>query len=301
MPVADVAGARISSPTRVLYPALGFTKLDLARLYADLADWAVPHLENRPLTLVRCEHGASTSDALRTQCQFLKHSAGWHRWVSPVVRRVNIREQKKIGEYLVIDSPRGLLALMNGDILELHTWNAKADRIEQPDRLVFDLDPGPAAPWLQLLRAAVLIRERLATYGLESWIKTTGGNGLHVVVPLEPRAGWDTCAAFSRALADAVVREDPRAFTLSYGKAGRGAKILIDYKRNYRTSVTVAAFSTRARPQGTLSIPVAWSDLDPQRPPEPCSVLDVRERVAAWPDDPWRAYWSTRQRLPRNL
>jgi bifunctional non-homologous end joining protein LigD len=236
---------------------------------------------------------------LRTQCQFLKHSAGWHRWVAPVVRRVQIREQKKIGEYLVIDSPEGLLALMNGDILELHTWNAKIDRVECPDRLVFDLDPGPTAPWLQLLRAAVLIRERLAALGLESWVKTTGGKGLHVVVPLQPRTGWDTCAAFARALALSVEHEDPNAFTTSYAKAGRGAKILIDYKRNYRTSVTVAAFSTRARPEGTLSMPVEWSDLDPQRPPEPCTVLDVRKRIAAWPDDPWRDYFRARQRLPR--
>ena len=157
---AVVAGAVITTPQRVLYPTLGFTKLDLAHLYVELADWILPHVRGRPLTLVRCEHGASKHDALRSECRFLRHSAEWHRWVPPSVRRVHVQEQKKIGEYLVIDSVQALIAVLNGDILELHTWNATADRIEHPDRLVFDLDPPGDVSWARLVQAAFVVRKQ---------------------------------------------------------------------------------------------------------------------------------------------
>jgi bifunctional non-homologous end joining protein LigD len=294
---ATVAGVAISSPDRVMYPALGFTKLDLAQLYADLAGWVLPHVAGRPLTLVRCEHGASANDALRSECKFLKHSTGWHRWVPASVRRVQIAEQKKVGEYLVIDSTEALLAIINGDILELHAWNSQADRVEQPDRLVFDLDPAPDVSWASLVQAAELVRTRLSAERLQSWVKSTGGKGLHVVVPLEPAAGWDECFAFAKTFAERLARESRRTFTTAFGKARRDGKVLIDYKRNHRTSVAVATFSTRARPDGTVSMPLRWDELDPRRPIEPCTVVDVRERVAAWPDDPWQDYWRCRQRL----
>jgi bifunctional non-homologous end joining protein LigD len=295
--IAITGRVSISSPERVLYPVLGCTKLELAKLYVEIADWALPHLRGRPLTLVRCEHGASRPDALRSQCQFLRHSAEWHRWVAPVVRRVHIPEQKKLGEYLVIDSLEALIAVLNGDILELHTWNATADRVEQPDRLVFDLDPAGDVTWAQLVHAALLIRDRLATRGLASWVKSTGGKGLHVVVPLEPHAGWDTCFAFSRAFAETVRREAPNVFTTSFGRTLRQGKILIDYKRNYRTSISVAAFSTRARPEASMSVPLEWQALDPRRPLVPYTVSNIRKRIAKWRDDPWRDYWTARQRL----
>ena len=128
--IATIAGARVTTPERVLYPALGSTKRDLIALYAAIGEWALPHLIARPLTLVRCERGASAPDALRSECRFLPHGAGWHRWVPPFVRRVHIPEQKKLGEYLVIDSLAALLAVLNGDILELHTWNARAERVD---------------------------------------------------------------------------------------------------------------------------------------------------------------------------
>lgn len=292
-----VAGVPISTPERMLYPALGVTKLDLAGLYAEIAEWMLPHVAQRPLTLVRCEHGASRPDALRTQCQFLKHTADWHLWVPSSVRRVQIREQKKVGEYLAIDSPQALVAIINGDILELHAWNSTVGQLEQPDRLVFDLDPAPDLPWARVVDAALVVRAELETVGLESWVKSTGGKGLHVVVPLEPAAEWNQCFAFSRSIAESVARESRHGLTASFGKADRRGKVLIDYKRNHRTAVSVVTFSTRARPDGAMSVPLRWDDLHPDRPLEPYTVTNVRKRLATWREDPWCRFWQCRQRL----
>jgi bifunctional non-homologous end joining protein LigD len=293
---ASVAGVTITSPERVMYPQLGVTKLDVANVYAAIGRWALPHVAGRPLTLVRCEHGASAADALRSECRFLPHSEGWHRWVPASVRRARIPEQKKVGEYLVIDSLPSLLSIVNGDILELHAWNSLADDVERPDRLVFDLDPGPDVRWSQLVGAAVSVRDRLASQGLQSWVKTTGGKGLHVVVPLQPAADWDACFAFSRAFSDFMARQEP-LFTVSFTRAGREGQVLIDYKRNNRTSVSIATFSTRARPDGAMSVPLAWEDLDPRRRPSAYTVQNIVRRLSGWREDPWREYWRCEQGL----
>jgi bifunctional non-homologous end joining protein LigD len=289
-----VLGVPITNPARVVYPEFGFTKLDLARLYEDLAELALPYIANRPLTLVRCEKGVHEEDALRRECKFLKHEPGWHRWARPPIRRVQIREQKKLGEYLVVDSPEGLIALIQGDIIELHVWNATIDRIEQPDRIVFDFDPGDEVPWPQVLHAARLLRTALEKLGLECWPKLTGGKGLHVVLPFRAEHGWPEVYAFSRAVAESVVREQPDCLTLDFARAGRRAKILIDYKRNHRAAVAVAAYSTRANPAAALSVPLAWSELKPRLAPRAFTVRNIRRRLK---QDPWRDYWTCKQRL----
>lgn len=291
-----IAGVTVTTPERVLYPALGFTKRDVIELYAEIGAWALPHLAGRPLTLVRCEHGASAADALRSECRFLPHSAGWHRWVPPFVRRVHITEQRKLGEYLVIDSLQALLAVLNGDILELHSWSSHAERVELPDRLVFDLDPGPDVRWAQLVAAARTVATRLDALGLQCWVKSTGGKGLHVVVPIEPELEWDACYAFAKAFAVSTARATP-GLTATFAKQARRGVVLIDYKRNVRTSISVAAFSPRARPDGTLAVPLPWEQLDPRRPLSPYTVQNARARIARWRADPWAEYWRARQSL----
>jgi bifunctional non-homologous end joining protein LigD len=297
-PGTTIAGVRITTPGRVLYPKLGLTKLDLVRFYAEIAEWALPHLARRPLTLVRCEHGAGAPDALRSECRFLPHSAPWHRWVPGTVRRVEIVEQKKLGEYLVIDSLQALLAIINGDILELHVWNAQAEEPERPDRLVFDLDPGPGIDWPEMVRGAQAVREYLAAAGLQSWVKTTGGKGLHVVVPFDRNVGWDACFAFARAFAQHVAREAEERFTAAFSQQARAGKILVDYKRNYRTSIAVAGFSTRARPHAPVSIPLAWEELARSRASDQYTVSNLLGRLRRLKRDPWEDYWGCRQRLP---
>jgi bifunctional non-homologous end joining protein LigD len=294
---APTHGVPISSPQRVLYPKLGLRKRDLIQFYAEIADWIVPHLRGRPLTLVRCEHGASKSDALRTECQFLRHTSGWHHWVPASVHREEIPEQKKRGEYLVIQSAADLLAIINGDILELHVWNATIDQIERPDRLVFDLDPAPDVAWRDVLAAALFVRARLRDQGLQSFVKTTGGKGLHVAVPLRPVRGWDVCYAFAQRFARNLVRALPDTFTTTFGRNARRAKILVDYKRNHRAAVAVAAFSTRARSEATVSVPLAWDELSQEPGPDRWNVLNLPQHLQARGGDPWEEYWRCSQSL----
>jgi bifunctional non-homologous end joining protein LigD len=248
--------------------------------------------------LVRCDKGVRRADALRSECKFLKHEPGWHRWAHDPIRRIQIQEQKKVGEYLTVDSPEGLIALIQGDIIELHVWNATGAHLEQPDRIVFDLDPGAAVPWSSVLEAARLMRSDLEKLGVDCWVKLTGGKGLHVVLPFLPEHGWATVYAFSRSVADAIVRRHPDAFTLDFAKTGREEKILIDYKRNHRAAVAIAAYSTRANPSGALSVPIAWRELKQELLPQQFTVQNMRERLRkVRRADPWRDYWRCAQKL----
>jgi bifunctional non-homologous end joining protein LigD len=288
----EVSGVRISSPSRVVFPDLGLTKRAVARYYDEVSAAMVPHLRGRPLTLFHCPEGLSGD------CRFMKHSKVW---APEAVRRVRIREKTKVGEYLVVDDARALLSVVQMDVLELHTWNATIDRLEEPDRLVLDLDPGPAVPFRAVVAAARLVRDALSTLGLVSFVKTTGGAGLHVVAPLVP-APWQDCLAVARALATALARHDPRRFTASFAKAGRGSRILVDYLRNNRTNTSVAAFSLRARPGAPVSVPVAWDELGPRLRPDRFTVSSVPRRLRSLRADPWEGYEAARRPLdPRRI
>jgi bifunctional non-homologous end joining protein LigD len=286
-----IAGVSLSNPDRVLYPEAGVTKLALARYYEAVADWILPHVAGRPLTLVRCPKG------LAGACFFMKHSKVWS---PPGLRRVRIQERTKVGEYLVADSVTGLVALAQMDVLEIHTWNSTAAAVERPDRVVIDLDPGPDVPWARVVEAARLVRDALTALGLVSFVKTTGGTGLHVLVPLVRAASWSDCLAFTRALAEALVRRQPDRYTTDFAKRGRERKILIDFLRNSRTNTSVAAYSTRAKPQAPVSVPLAWDELGPRLRSDRFTVANLPRRLAHLPADPWAEYGRVRQRIPRD-
>jgi bifunctional non-homologous end joining protein LigD len=285
-----VAGVRLTHPDRVLYPAQGTTKRDLARFYESIADWVLPHVRGRPLTLVRCPEGQDR------ECFYMKHSGVW---APAALRRIRIREKLKIGEYLVVDDLAGLVSLVQMGILEIHTWNSTADHLETPDRAVFDLDPGPEIPWPAVLEAARRVRGALEAVGLESFVKTTGGKGLHVVVPLRPEAGWDETFEFSRRIAEDLVRRDPRRYTTEMPRAGRRMKILIDFLRNRRGNTSVAAYSTRARPGAPVSTPLAWDELVPSLTSDHYTLANLPRRLARLQGDPWARYAALSQELPR--
>lgn len=286
--MVSVEGVRISHPERALWPELGLTKLDLCRYYEAIADWMLPHVVGRPLTLVRGEQGVEGPTV------FMRHSRVWGPWP---LRRVKIREKTKLGEYLVIERAASLVALAQMDILEIHTWNTRAEHLEQPDRLVIDLDPGPEVKWPQVVAAAREVRAALRSVRLESWVKTTGGAGLHVGVPLLPERDWSEVLAFARAFAQALERGAPRHFTTAFAKQGREKKILLDYLRNNRTNTSVAAFSPRARPHAPVSVPIAWEELSPRLRPERFTLATVPRRLARLRADPWRGYWTSNQSL----
>lgn len=270
-----------------MYPDVGLTKLEVARYYDAVAEVMVPHLRGRPLTLFHCPEG------LAGECRFMKHSKVW---APEAVRRVSIREKTKVGEYLVADDARALLSIVQLDVLELHTWNSTADRLEEPDRLVLDLDPGPEVPLREVVAAARLVRDALAALGLAAFVKTTGGAGLHVVAPVAP-APWQACLGFARAVATALARHAPRRFTASFPKKGREARILVDYLRNNRTNTSVAAFSARARAGAPVSVPVAWEELSARLRPERFTVQTVPRRVRRLGADPWAGYEAARRPL----
>ena len=283
-----VAGVTITHPDRVIEPTKGLTKLELARYYGRVSARMLPHLADRPLALVRCPEGTSKP------CFYQKHGGFT---VPERVRRVRIREKSKAGDYLVVDDVGSLVALVQIGVLEFHTWNSRARSIERPDRIVFDLDPGPDVPWGSVVLAARLVKETLGRSKLRSFVKTTGGKGLHVVVPLVPADGWDACLAFARHVAEEIESREPSAFTTSMSKAKRAEKIFLDVLRNVRGSTSVAAFSTRARAGTPVSLPVDWDELD-GAPPSAFTAPGVLERLGARWSDPWASYGRLKQRLP---
>ena len=287
-----VAGLAISHPDRTVYPDLKLTKLDIARYYESIAGWIVPHVAGRPLTLVRCPEGLSGG------CFFMKHSK---LWAPPALRRVRIKEKTKLGEYLIADDISGVVALAQMGVLEIHTWNAVFEDVERPNRIVFDLDPGEKVEWPAVIRAARMVREALAALQLDSYVKTTGGRGLHVVVPLTPHADWSQCLEFSRALSERFEAAQPDLYTTAFAKAGRARKILIDYLRNNRTNTSIAAYSTRARAGAPVSVPVTWDELRTSLNPQGFTVLTVPRRLAKMKSDPWKTYWNSRQKLTVQL
>jgi bifunctional non-homologous end joining protein LigD len=284
-------GIPISHPERLIYADLRLTKLDIARYYGEVAPAMVPHTAGRPLTLLRCG-GAIDYGADKGGCTMLRHGKAWG---PRELRRVKIRELRKTGEYLVADTPEALVALAQMGIVEVHTWSSRAETPYCHDRVIFDLDPGPEVAWPDVIAAARLVRQLLADQQLRSWVKTTGGKGLHVVVPISP-AEAATCLAFAQAVAQSLVEAEPRRFTTNTTKLGREKQILVDALRNARANTAVAAYALRARRGATVSTPLDWDELtrrlDPARFTLRTAVARSRE------PDPWAAYGRARQELP---
>jgi bifunctional non-homologous end joining protein LigD len=283
-----VAGIRISHPDRLIYPDLGVTKLQFAQYFEATGSWILPHVRGRPLTLVHCPAGVGGT------CAYLKHAKAWG---PTALRRVRIGEKTKIGEYLVADTLPAVVALAQMGVVEIHTWNSTADDVERPNRIVWDLDPGPRVDWTQVVAAARLLRAVLDTLGLAAWVKTTGGRGLHVVAPIEVSLDWSECLAFSRGVAVALVGTNPALYTTTFTKRGREDRILIDYLRNNRTNTSICAYSPRARAGAPVSMPVEWSDL--ARGPDRWTFDTVPARLRKGRTDPWRDYWRARQRVSK--
>src|SRR6185503_16122867 len=215
--------------------------------------------------------------------------------------RVRIKEKTKLGEYLIADDLSAVVSLAQMDVLEIHTWNSVFEDVERPNRLVFDLDPGEDVEWAAVVRGARMVRDALNALQLDSYVKTTGGRGLHIVVPLTPHADWSQCLEFSRALSERFEEAQPGLYTTAFARAGRERKILIDYLRNNRTNTSIAAYSTRARAGATVSTPITWDELRTSLSPGNFTVLTVPKRLAKLKADPWKGYGKARQKLTAQL
>lgn len=285
----EVAGVPLTHPERVLWEDQGITKQELAEFYAHIAEWLLPHLVNRPLTLVRCPGGA------QKKCFVQRHSwAG----MNPAIHRTVVPDASGEMELLTVSDIQGVIALVQSGALEMHVWGATLKDLEHPDRLIFDFDPGEGVEWLQVIEGAFAVRERLKAQGLESFVKTTGGKGLHVVAPLKPQASWSDALAFTRSMAEAMMKDEPDRYTTTSVKDERTGKIFIDYLRNNREASAIAPYSTRSRPGAPVATPVLWEELSADLKPNGFTVKNLPQRLTKLKRDPWADLSNIDQVLP---
>jgi len=283
----SVAGVVISHPNREIFPGLGIIKEQLAEYYVAVAEWLLPEIESRPLSLLRCPTGA------QKECFFQKHfTIGMKS-----IERIGIKEKSGAGEYLVAHTIHDVVAIVQEGVIEFHPWGSRADDPDKPDRMIFDFDPDPGVKFPHVVDSAIAMRDFLAKLGLESWPKTTGGKGLHVVVPLKRGIGWTVLKDFARAVAAAFVEADPKTYTINPLKRERVGKIFIDYLRNDRGSTAVAGYCVRARPNAGVAMPLAWSDMKPGLDPKKYDIKTVPRLLHARRQDPWRGLYKSRQTI----
>lgn len=282
-----VAGIPISHPERVLDAQSGATKLDVARYYERIAPLLLPHVANRPLSVVRCPQGFASA------CFFQKHSGGMF---PDAVKSLPVKDSSGVANYLMVDSVAGLVALVQMNVIELHPWGSRGDALDRPDRMFFDLDPAPDVPWKRVVQAALTMRKVLDGLSMESFVKTTGGKGLHVVVPLQRRYTWDQVKGFSHAIAEQLAIAYPDEYIATASKAARKGRTFVDYLRNGRGATAVAPYSVRARAGASVSTPITWKELESLAKPDSFRMHDVLARANK--SDPWAKFLSSPQKLP---
>jgi bifunctional non-homologous end joining protein LigD len=288
----EVAGVRLSHPDKVLYPDDGVTKADLAHYYELVAQWMLPHVENRLLSLVRCPGGSGQ------KCFFQKHPS---EGTSDHLRRFKVAEKQRTEEHLALYDLAGLISLVQMGVLEIHVWGSQADQFEKPDRLVFDLDPDPTVDWPHLVAAAKEVRLLLEDLGLVSFVKTTGGKGLHVVVPIRRGITWKDAKSFCHGVANLMVAAAPDRYIATMSKAARKGKIFVDYLRNDRGATAIAPYSTRARAGAAVSVPVAWEELKAGLASDHFNIQNLPARLSRQKQDPWAGLASTKQAITATM
>jgi len=273
-------GPRISHGERVIDPSTGFTKMDMVRYYAKVGPLMLQHLKARPVALVRAPGGVPG------ELFFQKHQEAE---ALPGMRSLDPALDEGHAPLLEVVSPQGLRSGSQMNVIEYHTWNALKDRMERPDRLTFDLDPGEGVAWADVREGTRLLRVLLQELGLPAFLKTSGGKGLHVVVPLKRLRDWDTVKDFSRAIVRHLAETIPQRFVAKSGPRNRVGRIFVDYLRNGRGATTVSAWSARARPGMGVSVPVGWEELDALTSAAHWNVRNIDARLGVG-NGPWQAY-----------
>ena len=280
---AGIAGVTLTHPDRLLWDE-GVSKQALAEFYIEIADRILPHIEGRVLSVVRAPSGAQA-----------KSFYAKHRWSGLAhAREIDIGEKEPM---IAIDDLAGLVSLVQGGVVEIHPWGSRADDLDRPDRLIFDLDPGEDVSWREVIAAARAMRIELQARALESFVKTSGGKGLHVVVPIAPRVDWDAAKAFTQNVAEAMSRAHPDRYVANMSKRARRGRIFIDWVRNGRGATAVAPYSTRARAQAPVSTPLAWEELSEGLRGDHFTVDNLRGRLDFLKSDPWEGFFKLGQRI----
>ena len=285
----EMGGVKITHPEKILDAESGLTKRALAEYFEAVADNMLPHVADRPLSVVRCPDGN------RKPCFFQKHTGVG---TAHEVKSVSIRNRKngEKEEFLTVDSVEGLIGLAQMGVLEVHTWGCRNESVDQPDRIVFDLDPDSAIKWEMLASTALEFRKRLSKIGLKSFLKGTGGKGLHVVAPIVPEYDWRTIKEFAHELVLQLEREQPKLYVSKMSLAARKGRIFLDYLRNDRESTSVAPYSPRARSGAPVSMPLKWDELKLGEMPK-FHISDFQEWRSRLRKDPWKELLEVRQKL----
>lgn len=284
---ATASDVTLSHPDKILWRDKGYTKQDLANYYRAVAKWMLPHLAERPVSLVRCPAGSDK------HCFFQRHSG---EGLSEHIE--TLRLKRKDEPYLYIRDAEGLMAMVQMGVLEIHQWGSHVKTWDKPDMIVFDFDPAPDVPFGRVKEAALEMRARLKKLKLESFLKTTGGKGLHVVVPITPEHDWDTIKQWARAMAELMAQDAPKRYTTNIRKAQRTGRIFIDYLRNGETATAIAPFSTRAREGAPVSVPLDWKELAGLKTGSHFTIATVPARLKKQKTDPWKKFFVLKQKLP---
>jgi bifunctional non-homologous end joining protein LigD len=288
---SSVAGVKITHPERVIDKDSGTQKLELVQFYESISQWILPFLRDRPVSLLRAPEGVEGEQF------FQKHA---ERLAIPNIKHLDPNIDLGHARLMEIDSVQALIGAAQMGTIELHTWGATTDKIETPDLFVLDLDPDPALPWKSMVEATQLTLSVLDEIGLEAFLKTSGGKGMHIIVPLARKDDWDTVKAFAKAIAQFMAQQLPERISATMGPKNRVGKIFVDYLRNTRGASTVSAYSVRARPGLPVSVPIARDELTALHGSQEWTVANLLERLEGLKEDPWAGY-ANRQKITAKM
>jgi bifunctional non-homologous end joining protein LigD len=285
----------VTHPDKILFRAEKITKGDVAEYYQKISKHILPHLENRPLSLMRCPDGAEG------ECFYQKHlpenfgntAAGQN---SPF-HEIPIEESKGLKNYTSVDSEAGLVALVQMGAFEIHEWNCRSPKIENPDQFVMDFDPNPDVSFARVKEAALTVKKMLEKLGLKSFLKVTGGKGLHVHVPIAPVYTWEQIKEFSQSIAKQMTDDEPERYTATLSKKARTGKIFVDYLRNGRGATAVAPYSLRAKKTSSVAMPIEWKDLAKLKSPDQFTLPKALAHLKSRKSDPWKDILKTNQKI----
>ncbi len=289
--VTTESGIVVSHPERVIDASSGFTKLDLVQYYEKIADYLLPHVIDRPVAMLRVPGN------IKGEQFFQKHL---DKYIIPGALKLPGLDPGH-APVVVLNNVKALAGAAQMNVVELHTWNALAKSVEKPDRVILDLDPDPALPWERVVEAVKLTRTLLEELGLKVFLKTSGGKGMHIVVPLLRKHSWDVAKDFAHAVSLHLARTIPDRFSAKMGPKNRIGRVFVDYLRNSRGATTVCAFSARARAGIPVSVPIGWDELETLSRSDQWNILTVHDYLSARKKDPWANYEKSRQSLSRAI
>lgn len=290
--IAVLDKIKLTNPDRIFFPEDHVTKQDLAEFYAKIAEWILPHVAHRPLMILRCPEG------YKKECFYQKHMMGKNQ---AFLYPLKVIKEDGEEQYITIRDIEGLISLIQMGTLEIHPWGSRDDEVGKPDRMIFDLDPDPEVIWSEVIECAQIIRQILDEMGLKSFVKTSGGKGLHVVVPLVRRLFWPDIKTFSQNIAKFAVKMKPDLYTTDISKAKRKKKIFIDYLRNNQGSTCVAAYSTRAKIHVPISTPLTWEELPTLGSAQTYTIKNILGRLQTIRNDPWEGFFDIKQSITKNM